>query len=310
MKKYMPDILWKEIIEDLFEEFVSFFMTDLYPNIDFERGYEFLDKEVSGIFQKTRKEQRYADRIVKVYMKTGEENWILIHIEIQGYYEKEFSERMFKYFYRIYDKYNKKIVALSIFTDSRKGYEPNIFEYEFYRTKLRYEYISYKILKQREEELIKSNNPFAMVVLAGLYTIKSEGKELDRLKFKYQLTKLLLKKGYKREKIEKIFKFLDSLLYLPKELELEYEDEVKRLTGGEEQMGITMEMTNIYQVGIEQGIEQGIERGIEQGIEQGKNREKVEIAIELLKNGIDIKIISTSTGLSVDEIEKLKYKVH
>ncbi|PRX31085.1 hypothetical protein BX659_106118 [Orenia metallireducens] len=79
---------------------------------------------------------------------------------------------MFKYFYRIYDKYNKKIVALAIFTEDRKGYKPSSFDYDFHGTKLSYHYNNYKILEQQESELLDSDNPFAMVILARLYSLE------------------------------------------------------------------------------------------------------------------------------------------
>ena len=53
-------------------------------------------------------------------------------------------------------------------------------------------------------------------------------------------------------------------------------------------------------------INEAREEGIEQGIEQGSYESKIEIANNLLKNNIDIKTISNSTGLSIDEINRLK----
>ncbi len=57
--------------------------------------------------------------------------------------------------------------------------------------------------------------------------------------------------------------------------------------------------------GIQKGIEEGIEQGIEKGIEQGSLNKQKEIAKNLLKENVDIKIISSSTGLSEEEIKKL-----
>lgn len=56
---------------------------------------------------------------------------------------------------------------------------------------------------------------------------------------------------------------------------------------------------------IEEGFNKGIMQGIEKGIEQGKTKEKMEIAKNLLSQKIDIKTISTATGLSLDDIQKL-----
>ena len=53
------------------------------------------------------------------------------------------------------------------------------------------------------------------------------------------------------------------------------------------------------------GIEEGIKKGIEQGIEQGKKEQQISIAKSLKNAGINIKIISENTGLSIQEIEKL-----
>ena len=55
-----------------------------------------------------------------------------------------------------------------------------------------------------------------------------------------------------------------------------------------------------------EGIEEGIEKGIEQGLEAGKEEEKIEIAKNLIELNISIDDIIKATGLTKEEIEKLK----
>ena len=57
---------------------------------------------------------------------------------------------------------------------------------------------------------------------------------------------------------------------------------------------------------LEEAREQGIEKGIEQGIEKGIEQEKIEIVKNMLKDEVDISVISKYTGLSKEEIERLK----
>ncbi len=53
--------------------------------------------------------------------------------------------------------------------------------------------------------------------------------------------------------------------------------------------------------------EQLEQKGREQGIEQGREEGKVETARTLLRHGVSLDIIVTSTGLSRDKIEALKH---
>ncbi|XHX67399.1 hypothetical protein GU833_10420 [Photorhabdus akhurstii] len=59
--------------------------------------------------------------------------------------------------------------------------------------------------------------------------------------------------------------------------------------------------------GIEQGIELGREAGREEGREEGRKEGKLETARALLRHGVSLDIIVTSTGLSRDKIEALKH---
>ena len=58
--------------------------------------------------------------------------------------------------------------------------------------------------------------------------------------------------------------------------------------------------------GWNQGKADGLKEGKAEGLEEGASNKQKEIAKNLLKEGVDKKIISSSTGLSIDEIEKLK----
>lgn len=61
-----------------------------------------------------------------------------------------------------------------------------------------------------------------------------------------------------------------------------------------------------YEDGIEQGIEKGIEQGIEQGIEKGIKEGILNVAKNMLSKNINTDSISELTGLSIEEIEKIK----
>lgn len=51
-----------------------------------------------------------------------------------------------------------------------------------------------------------------------------------------------------------------------------------------------------------------IQYGMKQGLEKGKIAEKLEIAKNMLAKSMDVSIISDVTGLSIEEINKLKMK--
>lgn len=221
------DSRWKEIISNLFEDFVQFFLPQAYSLIDFQSNIEFLEQELLKLFSDKYREGKIVnDKLVKVRLLSGEEKWILIHIEIQSSHETDFSERMFTYFYRIYDKYNQKITAIAIYTGDKTPKKYNKFDYDFLGTKLNYEFNSYKVRSIEEQELLKSENPFALVVLASKYLIQSQKDESKKLSFKLKLIRLCKERKYTDNQIVNLLRFIDLILILPKEQELLFEEEV------------------------------------------------------------------------------------
>ncbi|MCI0493642.1 Rpn family recombination-promoting nuclease/putative transposase [candidate division KSB1 bacterium] len=62
--------------------------------------------------------------------------------------------------------------------------------------------------------------------------------------------------------------------------------------------------------GMEQGIEKGIEKGIAKGLKQGIEKEKIAVARKMLFQGLEIPFIVQMTGLSEEEVSKLKVDLH
>ena len=61
-----------------------------------------------------------------------------------------------------------------------------------------------------------------------------------------------------------------------------------------------------YKIGYEEGYKIGYEEGYKIGYEEGKKKNSKKIALNLLEYNTPIDIISESTGLTVEEIKKLK----
>jgi len=94
------DSPWKEILGAYFREFMLFFFPKIEKEIDWEKGYIPLDKELHQITRESDTGNRVADRLMKVWKKNGDETWVMAHTEIQGGKEEGFPRRVFVYNYR------------------------------------------------------------------------------------------------------------------------------------------------------------------------------------------------------------------
>ena len=71
------DTPWKDALESYFEEFISFFFPEAHGDIDWRRGYEFLDKELQQVVRDAELGKRLVDKLVKIYRTCGEETWVI-----------------------------------------------------------------------------------------------------------------------------------------------------------------------------------------------------------------------------------------
>lgn len=292
----MQDELWKQIIEALFPDFVDLFLPDLAQQVDLNQPYTFLDQELNALSLGNEQGNRRVDRLVKVFLKDGNEQWVLIHAEVQGYHEIDFAERMLIYFYRIYDKYRQKIAAIAIFADSRNGWKPDKYEYEFANTRLTYQYPVYKILEQSEADLKASENPFALVVLAAQYALRGKRKdESTQLRFKLELIDLLFAKSYDNNKIKAIFYFVDALIKMKSQAsQIQFTQEVRNMATTNKKVRILGDYAEVV-----------LREGKLEGIHEGKREAHLESAKNMKADGMDADLIAKYTGLSLEQIAEL-----
>jgi len=265
------DSVWKEILDVYFQEFIAFFFPNIHKDVDWAKSYEFLDKELEKIEPDNQVGRKVVDKLVKVFLPNGREKWVLIHIEVQGYPDPGFEERMFTYYYLILNRYKAKVVSLAILSDVNKKYRPKSHRDEMWGRRLLFEFPAIKLIdyNSRWAELEADPNPFALVVMAHLKAQKLK-KPSERLSWKVILIRMLYERGYERQEIIKLFRFIDWLISLPVELEPEFRQELDKLQE---------EKTMPYVTSIERLAK-------EEGQLQGRQEERLSMVLRLLKRSI------------------------
>jgi len=173
----VDDPSWKSILEQTFSHFLRFIFPEADAVFDLSKPFDYLDKEFETLFppESTGRGVRYVDKLVKVYLKDGREQFVLCHVEIQSSKGNgDLAERMLRYFYRIWDRYKAPITAIAILADENGSYRPEVYRQEFMGTSLRYDFNSYKILDQEESVLRSNGNPFSVIVLTALLAIANK----------------------------------------------------------------------------------------------------------------------------------------
>lgn len=281
------DSAWKGALQTYFPDFIHFFVPHVHADIDWSRGCEFLDQELSQVVQKARLGKRRVDKLVRLWRKDGIETWVLVHVEIQSQRDAKFAERMFVYHYRVFDRFGRQPYSIAVLGDRSPSWRPDRFGMELWDclAGIRFPVVKLNDYRQQWAMLESSTNPFAIVVMAHLKTQETLHDPQDRYRWKWSFTRRLYAMGFSRDAIIGLYTFIDLLMVLPEPLEGLYLDELEAYEEGLQMPYITSAERRGIKIGKQEGLAEGLEKGREEGERKGLLT-AIELALQI-KFGAD-----------------------
>ncbi len=288
------DTPWKLVLERFFKDLMAFLLPHISTEIDWTKHHEFLDKELLAIQKNTKVGNKLADKLIKVFTKNGEEAWVIVHVEVQGSRESDFAERMWQYYYRIYDKYRMPLMSVAILTDKSQHWRPNSYHRKLWGCQLVLEFPIVKLIdfRAKVDKLEYNNNPIAIVIEAHLVALKTCGNANLRLDNKLNLVKKLYPLGYTKDDIRTLYAFIDYALNLPIELEGKF---MENMIQHEEEISMPY-ITSAERLGREAGIKLGKQDG---------GRQILHLLLEKKFGTLSVEVIEYLDKANLEQLEQM-----
>ncbi len=286
---------------------LALFLPELHAAIDWTLGYQSLDSEFHQIVRESELGATLADKLMRVHLLNGGETWLLIHIEVQSQHEAEFARRMFVFYYRILDRYNRGVVSIAVLGDESKAWRPSEYLTSCFGTEMRFRFAAVKLIDwedtTKRQELEAGANPFASIVFAHLDSLRTKGNPAQRLQAKWGLIRRLYTHGWTPEQVRQLYRLIDWFLELLKPLEEQlridlyvYEEEKKMPY-----------VSSIERLAKEEGWQVGRQAGRQEGLEEGRRKGLV----ESIERAVEVRFPEVGTALNerlraVSEFQKLE----
>ena len=282
------DRMFKELLTTFFQEFMELFFPEVHVLIDY-RNLRFLTQEV--FTDVTEGEKHYVDILAEVKIK-GEDGCVLIHVEPQAYREENFAKRMFKYFSRLYEKYDKKVLPVAVFAHERKEEEPTTHEVAFIFLKvLHFEFFKVQLKKLSWRTYLSSNNPVAAALLG-----KMDYQPKERVQIKLEFLRMLTHLRVDPARMQLITGFFESYLVLNVEEEKVLQQKVNKELKPEEVQKV-MEITTSWH---------------EKGRQEGRQESYRAILLKQIKKRlgtVPADIEQSVAGMNVEQLDLLAEKI-
>lgn len=274
---------WKDALDAYLGPCVELFWPALHADLDWSVPPVFLDKELQALAPLRSRNRRYVDKLARVRTLQGEPVCLLLHVEVQARVDAAFAQRMFGYFSRLRDRHPEEILhqfAIATRGRGRKsrlhyGYAPK--GKDFLTLDYSLPVLHLQSLAGRRQDLLAcaARNPFALVVLAELDAARHEAPQA-RLQRKLGLVRQLYRHGYGEQDIRRLFRFIDSVIHLPFEQDVQFEHGVDEIKEEREMVYVS----SIERVKLWRSKEEGRAEGREEGREEA--RAGVRVAVQQL----------------------------
>jgi predicted transposase/invertase (TIGR01784 family) len=284
------DALFKWLITAFTEEFFGHY----FPDIKIGK-YSFADKEFISRYEAL-KESLKGDLFLMMEVEIDNAlQEIFIQIEHQSGKE-DVSERVYEYSCYAWLLKKKPVWSMVVYTDEavwRKSV-PDSFWYAFDSgNKKQYHHFDIiKVKAEKSADLIKKHS-----LLCRLLALKADDRDADPDE--------LIREIYRAAAEMKDKLTNDQILLLDQWVDFYKKVADHRLEKIKKEVNMEFVETTITEHIFNQGMIKGIAEGRQEGRQEGESAGRKKTALNLLQLGIDIKIISQSTGLSEEEIKHL-----
>lgn len=211
------DSQWKTILTVFFWPFLDFFFPQVLSQIDTGTPPEFLDTELPALTRRSQIGRRHADKIVRVKSRTGKTRIVFIHVEVQGQRDPDFTERMYIYNSRIFERFHQPAVSLAVLIDTSPNWRPNSFVRALWGCRMAFSFEIAKLLDFKDIANLPEHkaNPFSIVTLATLGSHKKQGNIGTRLTLRLALARRLYEENWPPAQARALMRFLEWILELP-----------------------------------------------------------------------------------------------
>lgn len=244
------DRLFKELLTNFFQEFMEAFFPEAGRMLDYNY-LEFLTQEV--FTDVTVGEKKYIDILVKTRL-LGEEGFVLVHVEPQASKEKDFARRMFRYYARLFLKYDLRILPVAILSHKTKKAETNIFDIAFpFHKVLEFNYLQLHLKRLSWKDYLRKDNPAAAALLGCM-----DFQEEEKVQLKLEFFKALMRMKLDPARMQLLIGFLESYVQLTPEEEGRVQHKLaEELPPGEVNKMMEI-LTSYHKRGMEEGMKEGI----------------------------------------------------
>ncbi len=216
------DGAWKEALPLYFKVFMMMYFPDIAGLIDWSEPPKWLDKEISQVIGRVKSKNRAVDLLVQVRLLSGDSQRILIHIEFQSSWQKDFEERLTDYNCGLRFTLKQHVVTLAILGDLDPNWLPteNLFQFGGFLAHHRFPVC--KLVTRLESDWKEDWSLPVVLARAQIEALRTADNPPARAKAKWKLVRRLYDLKLSKDEIRELFRLIDWMMHLRMDLEVAF----------------------------------------------------------------------------------------
>ena len=220
------DGAWKDALRCHMPRFVEKYFPAMHAAIAWTEPLEWLDKEVSQVLGQIQRRNREVDLLVKTRLRSGGEQRILVHLEIQTSFEEAFEARSVRYNCGLFWVFGERVVTLVVLADLRKDWLPqeDVFRVADFETRMKFPVC--KLIARLASDWRDDTSMPVQLARAQIAALRTAGDPESRYRAKWRLVRGLYEQGYNTDQLRELFRLIDWMMHLRDDLDERFQEEL------------------------------------------------------------------------------------
>ena len=254
------DSPWKTALDQFPRSLLELTFPEAAASIDWSVEPESLEQELREITPESEVGAKRVDKLLKVRLLDGTDQWLYVHIEVQMHYDPDLPRRLFIYHYRIFDKYGVSPLTLVILGDPSRKWRPTSYHYQSLGCGITFRFLICKTIdfEGKLDDPRYRHQKALFIIAAHLGTQQYHQNPQQLSDYRLELTVKFHNEGYSLSDNHLLHHLIDWLIPLPDDLKLQFRKQLQQRLPDKTMPHITL----FEELALKEGLEKGLEKGI------------------------------------------------